>query len=66
MGFEVHILTVAALVVVGTVLMLLGNAFSRVSPRGETRRNLLAFFAGTALIAGGLVYLVIILRSLGN
>ena len=66
MDFEIHILSVAALVVLGAVLMILGKVHSRLSPRGETRRNLLPFFAGMALIAGALFYLVAVLRSLGE
>lgn len=46
--------------------MILANVRSRMTPRGEAKRNLRVFLSGAALIAVGLAYAVIILGSLGT
>lgn len=65
-AFWANISAVAVLVIVGIVLMILGNVRSKISPRGETERNLPAYLWGGALTAVGTVYGVIVLMSLGN
>ena len=55
-----------AFVVLGAALMILANLRARMTPRGETKRNLWAFLSGVALIACALVYVVLVFRSLGT
>jgi len=55
-----------AFVVLGAALMILANLQARMTPRGETKRNLWKFLSGMTLIACGLVYVVLVFRSLGT
>lgn len=55
-----------SLAVVGAGLMVLANLRSGMTPKGETKRNLWAFFSGAVLIACALAYVVLVFRSLGT
>ena len=58
--------TAGGLVLVGAILLVLSRVRSGMSPRGEVRRNLPAFFAGAGLIAGGTAWAEVIFRSFGT